>query len=283
MPRKIEYRASEFMNNLSRYKQMMRKLLGNGLATWVHAGRFAYLLCFTQQLYTEADMQSIEHFPLIDTVVVDVGANSANWTTILSRKVGKKGRVYAFEADPYYAEVTHKTVRILGLTNVCFFNFGLSDRSEILPLHIIDDLGQRVSGTGRVVQNNSVSKHQTVNVRLEALDQLAITYPELRKTSLIKCDVEGFELKVFYGAKNIIEEARPIIIAEVGNPSPEGRESGSLFKFFRDMKYKSYITLSKNSIAPSGESGEILDAHRPNRIFLPGEYQIPETILQNDG
>ena len=172
----------------------------------------------------------------------------------------------------------HLRVEFSRSNNVDFFNFGLSDRSEILSLEIFDDLGQRVSGTSRIVQPKQVFENRTVKIKLETLDQLTVTYPKLWKTRLIKCDVEGFELKVFRGAKRIIDHARPIIIAEVGSVFGQENDSETLFDFFNKFQYESYVTISKNLIRPSLESGSIPEGQRPNRIFLPQEYQIQKSI-----
>jgi len=265
------------MSNLSYYKQILRQLTGDDVASWFHAIRFLYLIK-TNQLFFEEDINLIPNFHLQSTPVIDVGANSANWTDVLSRQVGKEGRVFAFEADPYYAMATGKTVRLLGLRNVVFFSFGLSDRSEISPLAIIDENGQRVSGTGKIVIEKTFPENRTVNVKLKALDELTGTYPELLRTTLIKCDVEGFELKVFNGAIKIIEFARPIVIAEVGDYLDTSQNFPTLFEFFSNLGYKSYVTVSRNMIRPSLCAGEIPEGQRPNRIFLPEEYPIPKSI-----
>jgi FkbM family methyltransferase len=269
---------SEELNNTSKYKQILRSLLGDRSATWIHAGRFAYLLVFTNKLYAELDLDLLEHFAMKGAIAIDVGANSANWTNILSKQIGKDGKVYAFEADPYYAEVTKKTIRLLGLRNVRFFNFGLSDQPEILRLEIFDDLGQRVSGTGKIIQKESLHENRTIKVKLEPLDELANAYPDLWRAKLIKCDVEGFELKVFNGAIKILERARPIVIAEVGDSVDVKNSSPTLFDFYNNLGYKSYVTVSNNMIRPSRQGGDIPEGQRPNRIFIPEEYPIPKSV-----
>lgn len=260
------------MHNLSRYKQILRNLLGDNLTTWIQAGRFVYLVK-TNRLNFEKDIGLLPNFPLQGKIVVDIGANSANWTDVLSKHVGKGGRVFAFEADPYYAMATEKTVWLLGLRNTVFFSFGLSDKAEVLPLAIIDIQGRRVSGTGTIIQDLSLPENRTVNVKLEVLDELAVSYPELWNAALIKCDVEGFELKVFKGAIKILERARPIVIAETAEDT-----SRDLFDFFYGIHYKSYVTISNNMIRPSSQGGDIPEGQRPNRIFIPEEYPIPKPI-----
>lgn len=266
------------MGSLSKYKQVLRELLGDNIATWLHAARFAYLLSATKKLYSEVDMLLIENFQLKSSIVIDVGANSANWTKVLSKQVGEHGKVYAFEADPYYATVTEKVIKILGISNVMYFGFGLSDKSEILPLEIIDSNGQRVSGTGRIVESKKISESQVVNIKLESLDRLASKYPELWRTKFIKCDVEGFELKVLQGASEVIKYARPIVVAEVDKIFTQENDEENLFSFFKVRDYDSYVVVSQNHMRTSWESGDIPEGVRPNRIFFPREFQFSNII-----
>jgi len=264
---------SKKLNDLSKYKQVLRNLLGDRYATWIHASRFAYLLSFTDKLYKEIDFQLLEHFSLRESVVVDVGANSANWTIVLSKQVGRNGKVYAFEADPYYADVTEKTIKLFGIKNVLFFSFGLSDKPDVLPLKILDN-GIRVAGTSHFVSNKS--DHGVTLVQVYPLDTLIDSHPSLLKTSFIKCDVEGFESRVFRGAKRILETARPVVVSEMNQDSQENTKE--VFNLFKTLNYKSYVVVTENSIRLSESPGRIPEGERPNRIFIPKEYIIPDTI-----
>jgi precorrin-6B methylase 2 len=99
-------------------KQKLRSLLGDRVSTWVHAVRLSWLAMRPQQ--EQIDMDLVTRLTRPSSIAVDVGANGANWTMVLSRNVGRSGKVFAFEADPYYAEVTRKTIALLHLKNVEF-------------------------------------------------------------------------------------------------------------------------------------------------------------------
>jgi len=226
-------------------------------------------------------MHFLRHFAADGDVVVDVGANGADWTLALSRQVGRQGTVYAFEADPYYAEVTRKTVQLLGLKNVVFFPFGLSDRSENVLLRIRDKNGRRISGMGTVVRKvdeESPSRNKYVNIKLERLDSIAESYTKLFGARLIKCDVEGFELMVFRGAETVLRRARPVVIVEVGGAHLHGYTDDELFQFFNKIHYTSYVAVSASCIRRSTRGGAIDEGLRPNRIMLPKEYHISKDI-----
>src|SRR3972149_1174414 len=100
-------------------KQFMLIFLGENVTTWIHSLRFYYLILANKN--QEIEIQLLRLLDLSNKVAIDIGANSANWTVPLAKAVGKSGKVFAFEADPYYAIATEKTLKLFGVKNVTFF------------------------------------------------------------------------------------------------------------------------------------------------------------------
>ncbi|MCI0563271.1 MAG: FkbM family methyltransferase [Nitrososphaera sp.] len=265
-------------------KEVLRGTLGDAITGWIHAFRLASIAreaCATRKEGREMDMALIPAFVSKGEIVVDVGANGADWTLALSRQVGAEGRVFAFEADPYYAGVTRKTIKVLSLKNVTLFPFGLSDKTEISLLNVRDSLGQRVSGTSTIVRGkrlSEVDRRQFVEISLETLDKVAIPHPKLYKARLIKCDVEGFELMVMRGALGVLERARPVVIVEVGGAHLHGYSDEDLFRFFKSLNYSSYVAVSERVLRESTQAGQIPEGPRPNRVMIPNERPYKEAI-----
>ncbi len=264
------------MERTARLKQMMRSVLGDRISTSIHAVWFRWLLRRAKSL--EAEVHLIPKLVQKGDVVVDIGANGADWTWPLSRQVGPEGYVYAFEADPYYAEVTRKLIALLRLRNVVFFPFGLSDVSESSRLLVTTPDNIRVSGRGRVVRRMGSGDdqiHRTVEVKLEPLDSMVASYPDLASVRLIKCDVEGFELMVFRGASEILAKARPMVITEVGAARKHGYQDADLWRFFSDRDYDCYVVDSDgDSLRPSSSPEDGPPCARPNRIMIPKESEL---------
>ena len=258
----------------SKIKQIIRKILGEDLATWVHAVRFYF---YNKKKDKEVEICLIPFLLKQGDVAIDIGANGADWTQALSKQVGANGKIFAFEADPYYAEVTRKTILISGLKNVMLFPFGLSDKSETVLLQIFNESNERMSGMGRVVreEKSKYFKNQCQLIKLEVRDDLIHLYPDLMKTKFIKCDVEGFELMVFRGSLKIIQEIRPIIVCEVGGGRYHGYSDSELFEFFYKMNYESYVLVSdKPELKRTFESGGGFDGKIPNRVMIPKEKKF---------
>jgi predicted RNA methylase len=66
--------------------------------------------------------------------VLDVGANLGQMTVLFARAVGPTGRVLAFEADNYIADLLRLNVGLNGLTNVDIVEAAVWSESD-RPLH----------------------------------------------------------------------------------------------------------------------------------------------------
>jgi FkbM family methyltransferase len=244
-------------------------LFGEGTVAFIQAIRFVYLL--KRRAHTDPEVQLLERFLNVDDVAIDVGANGADWTYDLHQRVGKNGRVYAFEADPYYARATALAVKILGMKGVKLFPFGLSDSEEEAVLRVTDESGLRVSGLGYIDRNAPKDTKGNKAVQLRKLDSLVQDHPALLRTALIKCDVEGYELMVFKGAQEILEKSRPIVILEVGNYEKQGYTARDVMDFFESKQYRAYAMVGGKRLSPTGPMLDHQFALSVNRIMVPRE------------
>ena len=68
-------------------------------------------------------------------VVVDVGANIGYYTILLADKVGKNGKVYAFEPDKLNFEILVKNIKANNLKNVIAVNAAVGRKNETKVLY----------------------------------------------------------------------------------------------------------------------------------------------------
>lgn len=238
-----------------------------GVLAWLHGFRFAWL---RRRLKQDPETQLLPRLLSPGDVAVDIGANGANWTWFLSRAAGPAGRVLAFEADPYYARATACAVRVMRLRNVTFLPFGLSDRAETVHLRTSDQNGTRFSGQSHV-EKGSFQGGGTAPVRLVPLDSLRRVHPELGRTRLIKCDVEGYELFVLKGAEAILRASRPVLIFEIGNFEKQGYTADDLGRWLRERGYDLFALRRDGRLASLDDQLNHPDAATVNRIGLPAE------------
>ncbi len=245
---------------------LIRALLGERGLKWIHALRFMYLI--KRETYTEHEMALIPMLLNEGDAAIDVGANGANWTYELSKSVGKTGIVYAFEADPYYADVTKITCKMMGMNNVSFFKYGLSDKSEIRHLRIKNGRGVRLQGQSNIVQDENVSSEYSTEIMLKKLDDLSVDHPDLKNVRLVKCDVEGYEMFVLRGAKQIIQNSRCVIILEIGHGQRYGYEPKEIYSFLQEYGYESYFFTGAFPELADGDQPSLEAGKGNNFIFV---------------
>ena len=139
-----------------------------------------------------------------NSIALDIGANIGNHSIYFSRFFSK---VIAFEPNP-------KTYRLLDIntediSNIEVKKVGLSDKKDILNFRIDKTNWGASRITGEDLSHDASS---FINVHVESLDD--VLSDQISRIELMKIDVEGHELRVLQGAKNTIEQHKPIILFE---------------------------------------------------------------------
>ena len=157
--------------------------------------------------------------------VIDIGANYGMYCYALSRAVGRRGKVFAFEALPSTSDTLSFILKILALKNVELIKKGCSDENGVVNFTVPLQKNGAVSAgqvhvDGRRNERNGKEKHfrfektKTVPCEVVRIDD---ALPDLKNVSLIKCDIEGADLLALRGAKKTIERNHPVVICEI-NP-----------------------------------------------------------------
>ena len=124
--------------------------------------------------------------------VVDVGANVGLLTRQFCQRVGKSGRVYAFEPDPLTFQFLEFNTR--SFKNKELTQCAVSDNQEPALLHL-----NLTSGTGNSLLNQGHST-ESVPVVCTSLDEF-LKQRDNPLVDVIKIDVEGAELSALRGMK----------------------------------------------------------------------------------
>ena len=149
------------------------------------------------------------------SIVIDVGANLGIHTLVLSNCVGERGRVFAYEPVPSLYQRLQANLELNHITNVTARNYGLGDQPGMGCFHLYPDRFN--IGHARVDPEGSAS------IRLSSIDDDLAGIDG--QVSLIKIDVEGYELAVINGAQRTLERHRPAIVLEY---NPEWCRFGEL-------------------------------------------------------
>lgn len=134
----------------------------------------------------------------VGDVFVDVGANVGYFSMLASTLVGIEGNVVAIEAAPSTFGALEGHVRRNGAANVRTVHAAAYDRETTVSIHHLPS--EEHTGGASVV--NAIGPVEAL-VRARPLAAM-LTDDELRRTRLIKIDVEGAEREVLGGFRDAL-------------------------------------------------------------------------------
>lgn len=140
-------------------------------------------------------------------VAYDVGANAGGLSLLMSRRVGPRGIVHAFEASPRIVDKTLYNLTMAGAWNTQLHHRAVtSSTGDLLTLyagsHLNDSLFSDYTPEGG----------QTFTVESVSLDDF---WAETGDTpAVIKMDIEGAEFDALRGAERLLKTAFPILVLE---------------------------------------------------------------------
>jgi FkbM family methyltransferase len=169
------------------------------------------------------------------TTMLDIGANHGDVGIYISRAAGPDGRVFSFEAQPELGPHLENVKRQFRLDNQTIINQGLSSEPGTLTMRRkkIGDGGATVTNAEKPDADDSL----VVSIPMTTLDTIL---PELgvEHVSFIKCDVEGHELEVFRGGREMLLRDHPVLVFESHDSEIEDNR---LYDFLTELGYEGYF------------------------------------------
>jgi len=169
-----------------------------------------------------------------DMTILDIGANRGIYSLYMSHVAGKKGKVIAFEAQPELEESLFKLKKSFNLDNLEIINLALSSSVGSMTLQ------RKFIGSGAASFNFYDQNDQdldSIDIAVTTLDDFLESRND-NPINFIKCDVEGHEADVFYGAKQTLMRDMPTLLFEC-HQSEE--QKGELFSFLTEIGYTGFF------------------------------------------
>jgi FkbM family methyltransferase len=169
---------------------------------WVRLGRT--FDCKYADTSYEIDLQRVlaEHLKPGMTFY-DVGSHGGFFALLGAKFVGSAGNVVCFEAHPATAKCCERELQINNITNVALINAAVSNAPGTVTFYEgpIPSMASLVLAQGNAISIPAIT-----------LDQVIESHPA---PHVIKMDIEGAEARALKGARKLLTEARPILIAEI--------------------------------------------------------------------
>jgi FkbM family methyltransferase len=143
--------------------------------------------------------------------VLDVGSNIGYYALLAADKVGPSGRVIGCEPAPGVFEILQHNVRRSKRQNVEVFSWAVGAKSGSLEFY-----ESEIPNWGSLFQNDSLMQTRTTNVPAKTVDEIVRDASNFHPTAL-RMDVEGAELMVLEGAREVLREYKPCLFIEFHN------------------------------------------------------------------
>ena len=163
---------------------------------------------------TEASVQLVfREYCKPGDIVFDIGANKGALSKLMSRFVGPKGIVCAFEASPRVIELLHYNLVLAGCHNVTVYNRAVyHETGAKVGLYEVSHLNESLYNTySPLDKRDATLDDQVLTVTLDDfVDQSGLV------PSFIKIDIEGAELDALRGAHKLLSQHKPTLVLEQG-------------------------------------------------------------------
>ena len=197
-------------------------------------------------------------------IVLDIGANVGFFSLLIAQRVGRIGRVYAFEPVPSIFVRLKENIALNGFENIVPVPIAISSysgKTNMTVYYGASSLFRRVSD-------------EFVEVPTERLDDF-VEREGIERVDAIKLDVEGAELHVIRGADKTIRRFKPIMMVEI-NPDTlkaAGTTPQELFETIVSYGYKAHV-IRKGKAVPVTQP--VKPKRRGIGIFFDDYLFIPE-------
>lgn len=199
--------------------------------------------------------------------VLDIGAHKAGYLYHILNRVGKSGKVVAFEPQSALFHYIRHIRELFNWSNVTVEHLALSDTAEEVTLYIPVNKLSKVSSPGAtIVEHRDKSRFGvTERVRTQTLDAYC-TRNNIRP-DFLKIDVEGNELRVLYGGISTLLRYRPKLLVEIDFRHAGKEKVLETFSLLHSLGYKGHFICGFERIPLEEFSFEKHQNEKDNPVF----------------
>lgn len=194
--------------------------------------------------------------------VIDIGARDGDSTLPLRAVVGEKGKVLAFEPNPYEFPNLIENIKLNNFLNIKAYNFGIAKETGEKEFLFEEGFYNGGINTDQIKIGNFPKKLNLICKNWNDLSE--DIKKDLEDLKLIKTDTEGYDIDILEELSSLIYKKRPFIMMEWW-PTLEARMA-------EYIRFNNYLPFNAEnlSLIPS-----LHPSYRVHDIFL-----IPKEMVQ---
>ena len=196
--------------------------------------------------------------------MIDVGAN-AGWYSINFAKAFPNSRIYSFEPIPNTYSLLLLNIDLNGLTNISTIQSGVSDHEGMATFYY----DKQVLANASLANVTEKEDIEELDVPLISLDKYC--REKSIEADVLKVDVEGAELFVFKGARQLLSDKHPVVFTEMLRKwaSKFDYHPNEIIELFENFGY-SCFSLCGNKLVPFDTMTD--STKETNFIFVHKEH-----------
>lgn len=270
------YGFTRFLKKVSGV-QFIASLYNTDLLFYLHADRYLEREAGSRKTANNDPVKGLSLFFLENATAIDVGANVGTMSLYIASRGAAK--IYSFEPGPLQSDLRRNISlnkledRIIpvpmGLSDTEESMFWAEDQNNPGNAHLLKEFDELNMSK---IQTNFGDSSLLKKVDVTTLDKYFSGNQSLSRLDLIKIDVEGLELRVLNGGKNIIQNYRPYLVIETHRVASDMMRYDCItpiFDFLYSLEYKSYYLNDDGFLEEF-----IYPNFRMDTFFVPKSRQI---------
>lgn len=212
---RLFFASTEFVSRNTKlspmaFEERLKEVFVNGINVLVPDNDWVYAenVSGASDTYEPWVGEVIRRYLRNGSVFIDIGANAGVHTMLASKIVGSDGLIYAIDASLENCRTIQNNIRKYQVKNVVIVPIALSDSISI------ENISVDSTGSNKVVRRDGDPPLEHYNFEKILCGRLDELLPPLTKIDMVKIDVEGREGSVLRGARQLISDHKPWIIAE---------------------------------------------------------------------
>jgi len=196
--------------------------------------------------FEKAEIDFLKYFLKEEDVFLDIGANIGLFSLYASNIVGESGKIFAFEPTPKTFVRLNSNIELNKKQNIVALNIGLSNEDGLVDFNVSND---GYDAWNSIVDLDILVNRNKIKIKFKTLDSFIEEY-DLRKISLVKLDVEGWEKFVLQGSHRLLSKTdAPVFLVEFAekNAFKAGYYCNEVFDLMESYGYSWFSYSSINN------------------------------------